>query len=210
MLYYYGMVDANAADVIISHILLNAPFCPPAVARNAKAEQTGDGWASQDKRGRSEGVDNIIVLDTHYASIIKSCSMTDSPIVPPEFPEDGILWHEWNDETLGMIEERDRPVLLFVSNPDPSVAPFLKGVLRAMPLNEKLRDLLHHYYIALMVRADSMPEYLEDLDAGRRYNIAVLSPAGLTPMVTIDPRGGRPEEIVETILKVLQKLQDVY
>jgi hypothetical protein len=136
--------------------------------------------------------------------------MTDSFTVPPEFPKDGILWHEWNDETIRMIEERDRPVLLFVSNPDPLVAPFLKGVLRAMPLNEKLRDLLHHYYIALMVHTDSMPEYLEELDAGSRYNIAILSPAGLTPMVTIDPLGGKPEEIVETILKVLQKLQDIY
>jgi hypothetical protein len=136
--------------------------------------------------------------------------MTDSFIAPPEFPKDGILWHEWNDETIRMIEERDRPVLLFVSNPDPLIAPFLKGVLRAMPLNEKLRDLLHHYYIALMVHIDSMPEYLEELDAGSRYNIAILSPAGLTPMVTIDPLGGKPEEIVETILKVLQKLQDIY
>jgi hypothetical protein len=136
--------------------------------------------------------------------------MTDSFIAPPEFPKDGILWHEWNDETIRMIEERDRPVLLFVSNPDPLIAPFLKGVLRSMPLNEKLRDLLHHYYIALMVHIDSMPEYLEELDAGSRYNIAILSPAGLTPMVTIDPLGGKPEEIVETILKVLQKLQDIY
>ena len=136
--------------------------------------------------------------------------MTDSFTAPPEFPEDGILWHEWNDETIRMIEERDRPVLLFVSNPDPSVAPFLKGVLQAMPLNEKLRGLLHDYYIALMVHIDSMPEYLADLDAGSRYHIAVLSPAGLTPIVTIDPLGGRPEEIAETILKVLQKLQDVY
>ncbi len=136
--------------------------------------------------------------------------MTFSAIVPPEFPQDGILWYEWNDETVRAIEERDRPVLLFVTNPDPAVAPFLQGVLRAMPLNEKLRDLLHHYYIALMVNTASMPEYLEELDAGSCYNIAILSPAGLTPMVTIDPLEGRPEEIVETILKVLQKLQEIY
>ena len=79
-----------------------------------------------------------------------------------------------------------------------------------MPLNERLRNLLHDYYIALMVYSDSMPEYLEDLDAGSRYNIAVLSPAGLTPMVTIDPMDGSPEEIVGAILKVLEKLQEVY
>jgi hypothetical protein len=136
--------------------------------------------------------------------------MTSSLTVRPEFPKNGILWHEWNDDTIRMIEERDRPVLLFVANPDPIIAPFLKGVLRAMSLNEKLRDLLHHYYIALMVYSDSMPEYFEDLDAGSRYNIAILSPAGLTPMVTIDPMDGRPEEIVGTILNVLEKLQEVY
>ncbi len=136
--------------------------------------------------------------------------MTSSFDARPEFPKDGILWHEWNDDTLGTIEERDRPVLLFVANPDPVIAPFLQGVLRAMPLNERLRNLLHDYYIALMVYSDSMPEYLEDLQAGSRYNIAILSPAGLTPMVTIDPMDGRPEEIVGTILKVLEKLQEVY
>ena len=136
--------------------------------------------------------------------------MTSSFDARPEFPKDGILWHEWNDDTLGTIEERDRPVLLFVANPDPVIAPFLQGVLRAMPLNERLRNLLHEYYIALMVYSDSMPEYLEDLQAGSRYNIAILSPAGLTPMVTIDPMDGRPEEIVGTILKVLEKLQEVY
>jgi len=135
---------------------------------------------------------------------------SSSSTVPPEFPKDGILWHEWNDETARLIEERGRPVLLFVANPDPMVAPFLKGVLQAMPLNERLRSLLHDYYIALMVEADSIPEYFEELGAGRRYNIAVLSPAGLTPMVTIHPDEGRPEEIVETIVKVLQKLKEVY
>jgi len=128
----------------------------------------------------------------------------------PEFPEDGILWREWNDETLRLIEERDRPVLLFVVDPDPAVAPFLKGILQAMPLNEKLRILLHDYFIALMVRADSVPEYLEELGSGRQYHIAILAPVGLTPMVTFNPMQGRPGEVVETILKVLEKLQEVY
>jgi hypothetical protein len=72
-------------------------------------------------------------------------------------------------------------------------------------LNEKLRDLLH-YYIALMVHIDSMPEYLEELGAESQYNTAILSPTGFTPMVTIDPLEGRPEEIVKNILMVLQKL----
>ncbi len=128
----------------------------------------------------------------------------------PKFPKDGILWHEWNDETVKMIEKRNRPVLLFVANPDPTVSPFLKGVLRAMPLNIKLRDLLHDYYIALMFQADSIPEHFKELGAGSRFNIAILSPAGLTPMVIINPTKGKPEEIAETIAKVLEKLQGIY
>jgi hypothetical protein len=141
---------------------------------------------------------------------VKDVSTSFPPGSHPEFPRDGILWREWNDETIRLIEERDRPVLLFVADPDSAIAPFLKGVLKAMPLNEKLRDLLHDYYIALMVRAGSTPEYLEDLGAGSRYNIAVLAPAGLTPMVMINPMEGGPEEIVETIRKVLDKLKEVY
>lgn len=128
----------------------------------------------------------------------------------PKFPKDGILWHEWNDETVEMIKERNRPVLLFVANPDPTVSPFLKGVLRAMPLNAKLRDLLHDYYIALMFQADSIPEHFKELGAGSRFNIAILSPTGLTPMVIINPTEGKPEEIAETIAKVLEKLQGIY
>jgi hypothetical protein len=128
----------------------------------------------------------------------------------PVFPQDGILWHEWSPETARLIAERDRPVLLFVANPDPMVAPFLAAFLRAAPLNARLRELLHGYYVALMIRADSLPAEFAALGAGSRYNIAVLSPAGLTPLATIDPAGGKPEEIVETIAELLTRLQDVY
>ncbi len=129
-------------------------------------------------------------------------------MTPAEYPRDGILWRGWNDETIRMIAERDHPVLLFVANPDPTVAPFLNAVLREMPLNEKLRELLHDYTVALMVRADAVPEYLKSFGAGTRYNIAVLSPVGLNPLVTIDPVRGKPEEIVETMVKVLLRLRE--
>lgn len=128
----------------------------------------------------------------------------------PEFPTDGILWHEWNEVTEQLIAERDRPVLLAVLNPEPTVAPFLKAVLRAMPADAELREMLHSYYIAVMLRADAIPDYFRDLGAGSRYNIAILSPAGLTPLATIDPAGGKPQEIVQTITKVLVKLKEVY
>lgn len=133
-----------------------------------------------------------------------------SPHPDKKFPEDGILWREWNDETEKLIAERNRPVLLFVANPDPMVSPFLKAVMRAMPLNAELRGLLHDYYIAVFMMAESIPEYFRDLGAGSSYNIAILSPAGHTPLATIDPVSGKPEEIVTTITKVLVELQKNY
>jgi hypothetical protein len=128
----------------------------------------------------------------------------------PVFPKEGILWHDWNEVTEKLIQERNRPVLLFVANPDPTVSPFLKGVLGAMPANAKLRGLLHNYYIGLMIRVDSLPELFRALGAGSRYNLAILSPAGLTPLAVIDPAGGKPGEIVETITAVLEKLKEIY
>ncbi len=129
---------------------------------------------------------------------------------PTEFPKDGILWHEWNDETKKLIAERERPFLLLVANPDPTVSPFLKAVLRSMPSNGKLRELLHDHYIAVMVQADSIPDIFRMLGAGSGYDIAVLSPAGYTPMLTLDPTEGKPEEIAATLVKVLEKLREVY
>ena len=41
------------------------------------------------------------------------------------------------------------------------------------------------------------------------YHIAVLSPAGLTPMVTINPMSGGPDEVVEEIINVLGRLRAV-
>ena len=124
--------------------------------------------------------------------------------------KDGIQWRGWNDETEKLIAERNRPVLLCVANTDPMVWPFLKAVFNSIPKNPKLCELLHDYYIALFMKADSIPEYFSDLGAGKSYNIAILSPAGLTPLVTIDPISGKPEEIVTTITKVLIELQKVY
>jgi hypothetical protein len=79
-----------------------------------------------------------------------------------------------------------------------------------MPLNPKLRELLHDYYLAVMIQVDALPELFSALGAGSRYHIAVVSPAGYTPMATIDPADGKPEEIVETISKLFEKLQKIY
>jgi hypothetical protein len=127
-----------------------------------------------------------------------------------EFPDEGILWRGWSDETLRHIEEKQRPVLLFVPDLDPFVWPFLRETLREMPANARLRTLLHEFFPALFIKVDDLPEALRALGAGSRYHIAILSPYGLTPMVTIDPMRGKPAEVVNEIVAILERLLEVW
>jgi hypothetical protein len=127
-----------------------------------------------------------------------------------QFPEEGILWRSWCDETLRHIEERKRPVLLFVPDHDPFVWPFLREIFREMPANAKLRALLHEFFPALFIKADALSEELMALGAGSRYHIAILSPYGLTPMVTIDPVTKKPAEVVNEIVSILERLLEVW
>ncbi len=123
-----------------------------------------------------------------------------------EFPDKGILWLRWNDATQSLINERQRPVLLFVADKDPFVWPFLREIFKEMPANTKLQTLLHEAYPALYIEADALPEELKALGAGSRYHIAILSPYGLTPIVTIDPVSGKPAEVVNEIVLILERL----
>jgi len=132
--------------------------------------------------------------------------MPDPEMPAPELPDDGILWRGWSDETLRLIAERDKPVLLFVANPEPTVWPFLRETFKAMPKNAKLRQLLHDGCPALFLKADELPEELSSLGAGSRYQIAILSPSGLTPMVTVDPVSGNPDAVVDEIAAVLERV----
>jgi len=127
-----------------------------------------------------------------------------------QFPERGILWRGWNDETLQLIQERGYPVLLFVADPRAVAWPLLQAVFRAMPKNAVLRELLHERYPALFIEADALPGELKLLGAGERYHIAVLSPAGLTPMITIDASRRPAAETVEKITRILQRLDEVW
>jgi hypothetical protein len=127
-----------------------------------------------------------------------------------EFPEKGILWRGWDDETLAIIREKNRPVLLFVADSDPLVAPFLKAILKAMPADEKLRGLLHEFFPAVFIEAGSLPADLKLLGAGNGFHIAVLSPAGFTPMAVFDPVSGSPEKLVDEIVNVLERLRQVW
>jgi hypothetical protein len=127
-----------------------------------------------------------------------------------QFPEKGILWRDWSEETLRTIEDKKWPVLLFVADPDPIVWPFLRAVLEQMPANARLRTLLHESFLALFIKADALPEHLKALGAGSRYHIAILSPYGLTPMITIDPVSGKPAEVVSEIVLTLERLIDTW
>jgi hypothetical protein len=107
-------------------------------------------------------------------------------ITDKEFPDKGILWRGWSDDTLRIIREKNRPVLLFVADADPFVWPFLREIFKAMPANAKLRDLLSDFYPAMFIEADSIPPDLKAFGAGSYFHIAVLSPYGLTPLVKIE------------------------
>jgi hypothetical protein len=123
-----------------------------------------------------------------------------------DFPDKGILWRIWDDETLRIINEKQQPVLLFVRDTDPAVWPFLRDLFKAMPKNDKLRALLHERCIPLYTEIETLSETLKALDAGSRYHMAILSPAGLTPMITIDVTNGGPAEIVDRIVMLIERV----
>jgi hypothetical protein len=137
--------------------------------------------------------------------------MATTPAETPEreFPAGGILWRGWNEETLRLVAQRERPVLLFVADPDPLVWPFLRETFKAMPGHARLRELLHDFYTPLYIEARSLPEDLTAFGAGSRYHIAVLSPYGFTPLVWIDVLRA-PDQVINTIVDTLERLADAW
>lgn len=122
-----------------------------------------------------------------------------------EFPKDGILWQSY-DATITLLNERTRPVLAFVLDYDGICWPFLREIFRAMPKNQNLRNLLDGPCAAMLLKADSMPEYMATLGAGSNYHIAILSPAGLTPMASFDYVTAEPEALVERIVSAIEAI----
>jgi hypothetical protein len=127
-----------------------------------------------------------------------------------EFPDGGILWRGWNEDTVDIIKARDKPVLLFVADPDPLVFPFLREIFREMPKNARLRALLHETYVALYLEATALPDELKLPGAGTDYHVAVLSPYGMTPLVTFDVVTGKPADLVAEIVLVLERLLETW
>jgi hypothetical protein len=135
--------------------------------------------------------------------------VAEEPVSAGEFPDRGILWLRWNDETAQLIERKARPVLVFIADPDGTVAPFLREIFRRMPQDAKLRNLLHEFYPALFLEAGEIPEPLRLLGAGTGYHIGILSPSGLTPMVIFDLHRD-PNQVVDEIVLVLERLMPVW
>ena len=105
-----------------------------------------------------------------------------------------------DDDTLRIIQAKNRPVLLFVAVIDPFVWPFLSGIFQAMPANAGCGSSSTTSTPPCSSRRIAIPADLKTLGAGSNYHIAVLSPYGLTPMVTIEIQRS-PEEVVRTSLK---------
>jgi hypothetical protein len=123
----------------------------------------------------------------------------------------GIIWLRWEPAALDLIAEKGRPVFLFVGDLDPTVAPFLQALLRAMPRNEKLRRLLHDEFPALFIESNAtVPEELATFGAGTAFHVAILSPAGLTPLFTFNRLDGDPDERVNLIADALERLVGIW
>jgi hypothetical protein len=128
-----------------------------------------------------------------------------------DFPDRGIIWLRWEPASLDLIAEKGRPVFLFVGDQDPTVAPFLRALLRAMPRNEKLRRLLHDEFLALFIESNAtVPEELATFGAGSTFHVAILAPSGLTPLCIINFVHGNPDEVVGRIVEVLERLVGIW
>jgi hypothetical protein len=60
-----------------------------------------------------------------------------NPLNPKDFPEACILWQRWSAATEAELAQRDRPVLLFVADPEPMVFMFLRAIFQAMSANAR-------------------------------------------------------------------------
>lgn len=125
-------------------------------------------------------------------------------------PEGIIPWLRWNDATRDRIAEKARPVFLFVGDRDPAVAPFLRALLGAMPRSAKLRELLREHFLAVLVEPGAVPEELAAMGAGSLFHVAILAPSGLTPLCTINPVHGDPDEVVGWIVEALERLVGIW
>ena len=125
-------------------------------------------------------------------------------------PDDEIDWHGWNAGTLKKIAEKDRPVLVLVVDPHPTVAPFLKAIMEAANRNVRLCQLTRHDFMALYMPVEDLPNELSSLGAGKHYHLGIVSPDGFTPMTTFPFHTCTPSEVVEQIVVALERLLETW
>jgi hypothetical protein len=128
---------------------------------------------------------------------------------PLQKPAEGIYWRDY-DGTISLLREKSRPVFLFVLDTDGTRFPFLREILLAMPKNEKLRTLLNGPCAAMFLKSDSLPEDMQAFGAGSNYHLAILSPAGLTPLATFNYVTGNPQALVEQIAATLEAVSQAW
>ena len=76
---------------------------------------------------------------------------------------------------------------MFVADDEPTVWPFLRD----------FQGDAEECQASATAARRLLAEELSALGAGSRYQIAIRSPSGLTPMVIIDPVSGNPDAVVE-------------
>ena len=129
-----------------------------------------------------------------------------------ELPNDGIIWRSY-DQTLRLVKENPRPVLAFVLDDDGTCWPFLREIFRVLPQNEQMRELLNGPCVPMLLKADALPPYLQELATlgpVKGYHIAILSPAGLTPIRIFDYVTGNPEALVGEIAHTLEQVVRIW
>jgi hypothetical protein len=62
----------------------------------------------------------------------------------------------------------------------------------------------------LYVEAAALPDELKLPGAGTDYHVAVLSPYGMTPLVTFGVVTGKPADLVAEIVLVLERLLETW
>ena len=102
------------------------------------------------------------------------------------------------------------PVLLLFPTRAASSGRSFREIFREMPKNSKLRELLQESFLVLFIKAEDLPRELRALGAGSDYHIAVLSPFGLTPLITFNPIRGNAAEVVNDIVATLERLREAW
>jgi len=86
----------------------------------------------------------------------------------------------------------------------------LREIFKTLPEHAELRHVLNGPCLPMLLKADALPPYLKELGAGQSYHIAILSPAGLTPLAIFDHVTGDPKSLATNIADCLEKVSRLW